>query len=419
MELPVEILYGIYLGLLTGIIPAIVSGVLGFLFKYFTGVTIPGFGVVVLALAIAGVNGGLLALNDPSVRASERAPAILTAIIVVLMLALYAHAQGDKLGSTAPKRLSLRSLRNRTLSADVVELVGGRGRARVEIVGEVGDMEGYPPLSAETRAAIADGEWTFPADVPIAELETRLADRLRTEFELADVSVSMDEHARAIVQAAPPTGGLSRRVPDGRRAVSIAALMPTGVTRGDEVTVFTPGGAVDGTVVSARSSPDADRVGGASAAPASAGDDLATDGGSGDAAGTDADVPSPSVPVTTGGEGRITVAVARSDARPLLEADRGRVLVRSRGTRREFELTALIRRAGKRFRRVSVVAGGPLDGATIGDVDVRDRYDVAIVAAKHGSWVIAPRGDQHLSAGDELFVVGTRDALDGFAEVAA
>ncbi|WP_096389732.1 potassium channel family protein [Halopenitus persicus] len=417
MELPVEILYGIYLGLLTGIIPAIVSGVLGFLFKYFTGVTIPGFGVVVLALAIAGVNGGLLALNDPSVRASERAPAILTAIIVVLMLALYAHAQGDKLGSTAPKRLSLRSLRNRTLSADVVELVGGRGRARVEIVGEVGDMEGYPPLSAETRGAIAEGEWTFPADVPIAELETRLADRLRTEFELADVAVSIDEHARAIVQAAPPTGGLSRRVPDGKRAVSIAALIPTGIARGDEVTVFTPGGTVDGTVVSARSSPDADRVGGDPAAPDPAADDLATDGGSDSE--TDVDAPSPSVPVTTGGEGRLTVAVTRSDARPLLEADRGSVLVRSRGTRREFELTALIRRAGKRFRRVSVVAGGPLDGTTIGDVDVRARYDVAIMAAKHGSWVIAPRGNQELSAGDELFVVGTRDALDRFREVAA
>ncbi|WP_280535659.1 TrkA C-terminal domain-containing protein [Halopenitus sp. POP-27] len=417
MELPVEILYGIYLGLLTGIIPAIVSGVLGFLFKYFTGVTIPGFGVVVLALAIAGVNGGLLALNDPSVRASERAPAILTAIVVVLMLALYAHAQGDTLGANAPKRLSLRSLRNRTLSADVVELVGGRGRARVEIVGEVGDLEGYPPLSAETRQSIADGEWTFPADLPIAELETRFADRLRTEFELADVSVGIDEHARATVQAAPPTGGLSRRVPDGRRAVSIAALMPTGIARGDEVTVFTPGSAVDGTVVSARSSPDADRVDGAPAARNPTDDDLATDGGADSE--TDADAPSLSVPVTTGGEGRITVAVTRSDARPLLEADRGSVLVRSRGTRREFELTALIRRAGKRFRRVSVVAGGPLDGTTIGDVDVRDRYDVAIVAAKHGSWVIAPRGGQELSAGDELFVVGTRDALDRFTEVAA
>ena len=49
MSLPIEILFGIYLGILTGIIPALVAGVLGFIFKYFTGVTIPGLGVVVLA----------------------------------------------------------------------------------------------------------------------------------------------------------------------------------------------------------------------------------------------------------------------------------------------------------------------------------------------------------------------------------
>jgi Trk K+ transport system NAD-binding subunit len=93
--------------------------------------------------------------------------------------------------------------------------------------------------------------------------------------------------------------------------------------------------------------------------------------------------------------------------------------VLSRGTRREYELTTLLRRAGNRFRRVTVVAGGPLDGRTIGEVGVREAYDVAVLAARHDSWTIAPRGTQALSAGDELFVVGTRDALDRFAEVAA
>ena len=57
-SLPFEVLFGIYLGLLTGIVPALVAWALGFGFKYFTGVSIPGFGVVVLALAIAGASGG-------------------------------------------------------------------------------------------------------------------------------------------------------------------------------------------------------------------------------------------------------------------------------------------------------------------------------------------------------------------------
>lgn len=56
---PVEVLPGLYLGILTGIIPALVAWAFGFAFEYVTGVTVPAFGVVVLAVAIAGVNGGL------------------------------------------------------------------------------------------------------------------------------------------------------------------------------------------------------------------------------------------------------------------------------------------------------------------------------------------------------------------------
>lgn len=129
--IPVEILFGIYLGVLTGIVPALVAGVLGFVFKYFTDVSIPGLGVIVLALAIAGVNGGLLALNDETIRSSERAIALVTAIIVVLMLSLYAHSQGDKLGASMPHRFSIKDVKNRTLSADVTRYVSGRNRVDI------------------------------------------------------------------------------------------------------------------------------------------------------------------------------------------------------------------------------------------------------------------------------------------------
>jgi K+/H+ antiporter YhaU regulatory subunit KhtT len=44
---------------------------------------------------------------------------------------------------------------------------------------------------------------------------------------------------------------------------------------------------------------------------------------------------------------------------------------------------------------------------------------VAVLAARHETWTVAPDGSQSLSAGDDLFVVGSRDALDRFAGVAA
>ncbi|WP_276258637.1 potassium channel family protein [Haloglomus litoreum] len=430
--LPVEVVLGIYLGVLTGIIPALVAWGLGFIFKYVTGVSIPGFGVVVLALAIAGVNGGLLALTDQTVTDRATGPVVVVAILVVLMMSLYAHAKGDAMGAAFPRRVSLQKLREQTLSADVVELVGGRGQVRVKVVGEVADMEGYPPLPDDIRAEIRDGDWTFPADLPIGELESRFADRLRTEFDCAEVTVRLDERGQATVAAAPPLAGLSKRVPDGHRAVSVDALLPTGLARGDRVTVRTDGGAVDGTVLSAKTGTppaparmpeppeSAPGANGDLSAPADRDErdgDARTDGGTA----TDAtEAPPPRAPTTTGGDGRLTVAVPRGDADTLLRADRGRVVVRSRGRRREFELLSLLRRAGKRVRRLTLRSGGALDGASIGNASVRETYGVAVLAVRTGEgWAFAPSGETALAAGDELFAIGTRESLDAFAEAVA
>ncbi|QLH80383.1 potassium channel family protein [Halosimplex pelagicum] len=411
---PVELLFGIYLGILTGIIPGLVAWSLGFVFKYFTGVTIPGFGVVVLSVALAGVNGGLLALADPTITDSANAVTITTAILVVLMISLYAHSRGDQMGATFPKRLSLKQLRERTLAADVRGALAGRDEARVRVVGEVADMEGYPPLSDELRAEIRASEWTFPADLRISELESRLAERLKTEYDLGDAAVTVDERGRASVVAAPPFSGLSKRVPDGKRAVSVNALVPTGVARSDEVTLITPDAQVRGTVVSAKTQ----------TATADAGPDPEASGADDedDADGDDEDrVPQPvRAPTTTGGEGRITVAVTRTDAEPLLKADRARVVVESRGVRREYELLSLLRRAGRRFGRVTVGAGGPLDGATVGEANVRNTYGVAVMAVRGASgWAVAPKGSTTLTPGDEVFAVGTRGELDAFREAVA
>jgi|AntRauTorckE6833_2_1112554.scaffolds.fasta_scaffold00219_13 hypothetical protein len=438
-SLPVEVLFGIYLGLLTGIVPAFVSGALGFAFKYLTGVTLPGLGVVVLAVAIAGINGGLMGLMEPAVANSPR---IVTAAVVVMMLSLYAHSQGDKLGVALPKRFSLQRIRERTLSGDALDVFGG---VTVTVTGAVADMEGYPPLSADLRAQVAGSSWSFPGDLPVFELESRLAERLKTEFELADVSVTVDSRGRATVAAAPPVGGLSRLVPKGERAVSIPALLPTGVARGDTVVAATADRTVTGTVLSAKAT-DADppepRVPGV---PGD--DDVVTDGGT-----EEVTTAAPAAPMTDGGEGRVTLAVDREEAPALLRASRARVYVTSRGTHREFELVSLLRRAGNRFRRVTVRANGALDGTSIGEASVRDAYGVAIMAVRRpqgagagssgrgsrGSrfrrgkrrssgaedpdnhrWVFSPHGDVELEAGDELFVVGRTDSLSAFAGAVA
>lgn len=398
---PVEILFGIYLGVLTGMFPALVSWGLGFLFKYVVGVSIPAFGVVVLALALAGINGGLLALNDPTVLASGHR--IVVALIVVLMLSLYAHSKGDAMGATVPKRLSLKKLRDRTLSSDVVELVGSRGEVRIEVVGEIVDMEGYPPLPDRLRTEIKAEEWRFPADLPISELETRFADRLRTEFDLADVSVSIDERGRASVVAAPPLSGISKRVPEGKRAVSVDAFVPTGLARGDEVFVLTGEREISGTVIAAKSSLKREEK-------AEADGGMPTE---------EPALPSNAAPTTSGGDGRMTLAVARSNVSELLGSDRPKVIVTARGTRREFELVSMLRQAGKRFRKVTIKPTSELVGTTIGESEIREVHQVAVLAIdRSDGWLVAPRGDTGLRAGDELFVVGRYEHLNAFGGVA-
>ena len=404
--LPIEILLGIYLGLLVGIIPALVSWTLGFGFKYVTGVTLPGFGVTVLAIALAGVNGGLLALTDKTILESPAAPRLVTAIVIVAMLSMYAHSKGDAMAASAPDRPSLADIGGRTLSVDLADLVGNRDEVRIHVVGQVADMEGYPPLPEELRAEIRNAELTFPADLRVAELEERVADRLRTEFDLGEVGVDIDERGRASVTAAPPFSGLSKRVADGRHAVSVDGLVPTGLARGDEVTLITTDAQVRGTAVSARSgertpAPDIDHR--SEAEPEDGAD------------------PDPvRAPTTAGGEGRLTVAVTRTDVQPLLRADMAKVVVESRGTRREYELVSLLRRADRRFRRLTVGPDSPLAGTRFADLHLREEYGVDVLAVRRDrGWSISPAGDDVLAAAETVLAVGDRDALDRFQDVIA
>ncbi|WP_135662507.1 potassium channel family protein [Halorhabdus rudnickae] len=408
-SLPVALLFGVYLGILTGIIPALVAWVLGFLFKYLTGVTLPGFGVVVLGVALAGVNGGLLALADPSITGSANAPSVVVALLIIMMMVLYAHSKGDQLGASAPRKLSLRKLGERTLSLDLIESVGSN-EVRVRVTGEVADIEGYPPLPEDLREEITGGEWTFPADLDLPELETRLAERLTNEYELGDASVSIDERGRATVAAAPPFSGLSKRIESGKRAVSVDALVPTGLARGDVATVVTADTQVRGTVLSARSA----RSDGTT--PPSTAPDTGPDGTV-----ENTEDPDPvRAPTTMGGDGQVTIAVGRTDAEALLRSDRGTIIVEARGTRREYALISLLRRAGKRFRRVTVRAGGELEGETLGAAGLDARFGAVVLAARDGSgWQFDPPGTWELEPGTELYAVGTRDGLDELGEAIA
>ncbi|MCU4754008.1 TrkA C-terminal domain-containing protein [Halobacteria archaeon AArc-curdl1] len=404
-----EILVGIYLGLLAAIFPSFVAFLIGFVFKYFTSVTVPGLGVVALGGALAGVSGGLMGLIDPTLAESWTG---ITAVLVILMACLWAHSQGDKLGEATPRHLTLKTLREARLSTDIADRVDSFGQIRIRPIGEIEAIDGYPPLSAEVRERLSGDSWKFRVDLPISELEARLEERLRTEYELVEASVSIDAQGRAQIAVAPMIAGLSRRVPPGKRAVSIRTVLPTGVARGDVATLHLPEDTVTGTVVSARSADAVDTsnqpIGNVTEPPE-------------DAADTDVEFEStPTASTTTGGEGYVTLLCSQADARAVIRAEFAPMVIHSRGKQREYEAIGVLKADGNRFRKLTIGADSNLVGAAIGDIQIRDTYDVAILALRRPlERVLCPDGSTTLQAGDVVHVVGKPDSLRTFEEVTA
>ncbi|MFB6086651.1 MAG: TrkA C-terminal domain-containing protein [Halodesulfurarchaeum sp.] len=371
------------------------------MFKYFTNVTVPALGVVVLSGALAGVSGGLMGFMDPQLADSSTG---IIATAVILMASLWAHSQGDKLAVETPRGLTLKSLRESRLSVDLVERIDSFGQVHLQPIGEVQDIEGYPPLPEDLRERVRAGSWRFPADLPLADLESRLEERLLADFELAEVTVSIDERGRDEIAAAPTAAGLSRRVPSGKRAVTVQTVLPTGVARGDVVSLDLPDGTVSGPVESARTAAVGERESEGSV-PSATGDEST-------------EPTAPPVSTTTGGEGQVTIVLPPEDAKRVLRTDFAPMIVHSRGTKREYEAIGLLRNDGNRFRRFTLETGSELVGKTIGGAHVRDRYGVAILTVRRGTErIIAPGGTTELQAGDSLIVVGGHNQLRSFAEV--
>jgi len=397
-SLPVEVLLGISFGVLLGIVVSFAVGVFSFTISYYWDQELSQVAVVVLILPLVAVDALYIGIIGSGV---QQVPRLLIGLLVIVMIALYANSQGQKIAAELPRETTQPTERKRTLSAEAVDAVDGLGQVTIRTAGEIQEIDGYPSLSPDVRTALAEGAWRLPADLPLPELERRLEDQLRTDHDLGEVSVSIDGRGRATITAAPPTAGVASQVPDGWRAVSVAALLPTGLTAEDEVTVRTAAGSVAGTVLGI------DRTAGDS-------DEVVPDGGA----------------TTASGEGRVTVAVPASAAGTLLDAERGRIVVEPRGRRHDFEAFSLLDGTDRTIRRLTLTPAvrealaddeiqplavrGDVDAADaeVADTDSTDETpdaDPAERGARHG-WTFGP-AQAALERAEEAFVVGETPVL--------
>lgn len=405
MTLVEQIGLGLYIGVMTASFVGLLVFGLAFVFHYLAGINFPGMIAMMIGLGAAGLQGGVRALiRNPDLL---RSPVSVVALIVTMFVALYAQQLGKTFAkSLPPKEVLLRTFRKKTLSPDVMKSLGRFGQVRISTVGEVTDMEGYLPLPDAIRTAIRDGEWTFPADLPVAELEKRLADKLKSEHDLDDVAVSIDERGRATISAAPPSRGLSRRVPEDKQAVSAEVLVPSGLAAGDDIRVDTGDDHVRGTVlaISAPEREDADA------------DPPADDDDSG--AEDQATATPPAHETAAGGLGRVTLTVDPSAVSTMVENEATQLLVRPRGRNREYELISLLRQDGNGFRKLMIRPECELVDTPLGELNLRETFGVGTLAIKRADeWLFAPDGTTALREDDELFVTGPQDGLTGLQAV--
>lgn len=398
MSLLDQVALGIYIGLLAGMFTALLVFSLAFVFQYVANVAFPATMGLMIGLGGAGLQGGLFRLmRDP---AALRSPVVVVALLLTLLITHYAQKRGQDLAKQIPpKSVLFGKIRRRTLSPEVVKQLGRFGQVRVSVAGEVMDMEGYPPLPEEIRTAISTGEWTFPADLPLAELEKRLVEQLKAEHGLDDAAVAIDERGNATITAAPPSSGLSRRVPADKHATTLEAIVPTGAAFGDHVELAVGDESIDGSVVSVNP-PEAKK------------EEKSED--------VEKPASTPVAQTAAGGEGRVAVAVDPAAVSQAIGGEVSKFVVRPRGQNREYELVSLLRKQGNSFRKLVVGADGAFVGKQLNELDLRGRHGVDVLAIKSADeWAFAPRGTAYVEAGDELFVTGPSDAIDGVREVSA
>jgi hypothetical protein len=322
----------------------------------------------------------LFGVLDPVV---GQLPRMAVLAVVAGLMGAYAESLGTRLGTKLHRGVPRSTERGRPLSADAIDAVDAAGQVTVRPAGEVRDVDGHPPLPTALRDRLEEGAWRLPADLPVGELERRLEQRVRSGYDVEAVSVDIDRRGRATIAAAPPTGRPGYDVPEGYRAVTLAALVPSGLAPGDEITVLTgEGDPVEGTALGVGSGERTDGR-------------AATDGGT-----------RRRERGTAGGRVRTTVAVPTPRAEQLLTAETAVVVAAPGETAAEFEAFALLERAGVKIRRGTLTA----------DAEVAEGEEpMAVLAARGPSrtdgWTLDP-DPSSLDPGCELFVAGKQATLD-------
>jgi len=344
-------------------VAAVIVGALAAVFRWYFRQEVP-FGVallvdatvvtlylntrVALGQAITGSTGPL----EPLVVAFN-----LAAFAVAGALVVPAIRVGDRFGV-----LVLGATDTRELAGEVGGFVQSVGRAiAVELPEDIGDIEGYDPVSDGVKAELAGKPLVFPRRLTVEQLRERVTARLKDDYDVGYVDVELDEEGTVSYLAlGRRVAGIGPTLPPGTAAVAARADPPYAASSGDLVQVWS---AADGTKT---------RVATA------------------ELRGTHGDA--------------VTLVVDDADAEAVAGGEfRLATLPREPGADHQF--AALLRGADETMTVVEVAAGSDLDGATVGDA-----AGVVVAVRSNGSVDSIPDRSRALAAGDTVYAVVRPDA---------
>jgi hypothetical protein len=349
------------LGLL--ILAGATTAIAGFLYRVRVRRALPDGATLILGLGVVALYLNTRSLFVQFVQGGVTAPTAGEALLnlgvfaATVVVSLAGRRAGDRLGQS--DRLTWG-----WLARDLSPIVRAGGRhISVTLPQEIADLDGYEPVPAETKAALAGRTLDFPRGLTVEELSSQLEARLTETFEVGfvDVDLEPDGTVTYLGLAARPVG-LGHTLSPGEAAVALRADPPFSGTAGDTVQLWD-------------TSEGPTRIGTAEFRARS--------------------------------EDVVTVAADRGLAAAIDPEKTYRLVTLPAGPRADREFAAMVRRQAETMRTLAVTADSPLVGSSIAAIAV------TTLAVRRASGDLVPIPDRTtvLAAGDVLYVLGRPETL--------
>jgi hypothetical protein len=268
---------------------------------------------------------------------------------------------GDK--AAASDRITLGRLQ-----PDFSPIVRAAGRfITVTLPDNIDDIEGYDPVEAETKKALAGRSIDFPRGLTLDELQSQLVARLKEEYDIgyvdSDLTADGTVEYLAVGQRA---AGLGPTLPPKSAAVAVQSDPPFSATPGDTVQVWRADG---------ESGEGEERLGTAE---------------------------------LRASVGRVaTVAMDETAADRIDPVVEHRLMTLSADQHPDREFAAMLRRGDETMSVIEITAESPLVGNSVGALNVT----IIAVRATGGEVETIPKRDRLIQVGDSLFAIGRPETL--------